>query len=78
MTLHSSQSMILIVGVYCITCDFVGVHGGSPWHNNNCADGRQAIVHLFEWKWSDIAAECEIFLSQMNYCGVQVRDSLVI
>ena len=20
---------------------------------------RQAIVHLFEWKWADIAAECE-------------------
>ena len=22
-------------------------------------DDRQAIVHLFEWKWSDIANECE-------------------
>lgn len=24
----------------------------------NC-DGKTVIVHLFEWKWNDIAAECE-------------------
>lgn len=23
---------------------------------------RQGIVHLFEWKWLDIADECETFL----------------
>ena len=23
------------------------------------ADDKQAIVHLFEWKWTDIAQECE-------------------
>lgn len=27
-------------------------------YNPNC-DGKQVIVHLFEWKWTDIAAECE-------------------
>ena len=25
-------------------------------------NGRSVFVHLFEWKWSDIAAECERFL----------------
>ncbi|XP_076259627.1 alpha-amylase-like [Rhynchophorus ferrugineus] len=35
-------------------------------------DGRNTIVHLFEWKWSDVAAECENFLSQKGYGGVQV------
>ncbi|CAG0880034.1 unnamed protein product [Cyprideis torosa] len=41
------------------------------WDNPNC-DGKQAIVHLFEWKWTDIALECERFLSSAGYCGVQV------
>jgi len=31
-----------------------------------------AIVHLFEWRWDDIADECERFLGPMGYCGVQV------
>ena len=34
--------------------------------------GRQVIVHLFEWKWADIAAECERYLGPMGFCGVQV------
>ncbi|PIK58175.1 alpha-amylase B [Apostichopus japonicus] len=26
------------------------------------ASGRSTMVHLFEWKWSDIADECEKLL----------------
>ena len=33
---------------------------------------RQAMVHLFEWKWNDIAAECERFLGPKGYAGVQI------
>ncbi len=29
-------------------------------------------VHLFEWKWLDIAAECESFLGPQGYTAVQV------
>lgn len=32
---------------------------------------RQGIVHLFEWKWLDIAQECEEFLGPKGYGGVQ-------
>lgn len=32
---------------------------------------RQGIVHLFEWKWLDIAIECEDFLGPKGYGGVQ-------
>lgn len=39
----------------------------------NAASGRQTAVHLFEWKWSDIASECERFLGPYGYAGVQVR-----
>ena len=35
-------------------------------------DGRQVIVEMFEWKHSDVAAECERFLGPAGYCGVQV------
>ncbi|KAL7644676.1 UNVERIFIED_CONTAM: hypothetical protein RMT77_004217 [Armadillidium vulgare] len=39
---------------------------------NPACDNKQVIVHLFEWKWEDIALECERFLSQNEFCGVQV------
>jgi len=35
-------------------------------------NGKTVIVHLFEWRWSSIAEECERFLSNAGYCGVQV------
>ncbi|XP_049948012.1 alpha-amylase 1-like [Schistocerca serialis cubense] len=38
----------------------------------NVANGRSAMVHLFEWKWADIAAECERFLAPKGYAGVQI------
>ena len=37
--------------------------------------GKQVIVQLFEWKWTDIAKECERFLGPKGFCGVQVRLS---
>lgn len=40
--------------------------------NPNYAAHHDVIVHLFEWKWSDIAAECERFLGPKGYGGVQV------
>ncbi len=33
---------------------------------------RRVIVHLFEWKWTDVAQECETFLGPMGYRAVQV------
>lgn len=41
----------------------------------NYVGGRQTMVHLFEWKWNDIADECERFLAPIGYAGVQV-DSM--
>ncbi|XP_026327367.1 alpha-amylase 4N-like isoform X2 [Hyposmocoma kahamanoa] len=38
----------------------------------NMLPGHTTIVHLFEWKWTDIADECERFLSPKGYGGVQV------
>jgi alpha-amylase len=33
---------------------------------------RTVMVHLFEWRWNDIADECERFLGPYGYAGVQV------
>lgn len=46
---------------------------GFAQHNPNTRDGRTAIVHLFEWRWADIAAECERFLGPKGFAGVQVE-----
>ncbi|XP_041095413.1 pancreatic alpha-amylase-like [Polyodon spathula] len=34
--------------------------------------GRTSIVHLFEWRWADIAAECERYLAPNGFGGVQI------
>nr|QDD69459.1 alpha amylase precursor [Cupiennius salei] len=41
-------------------------------HEPQFKSGRTTIVHLFEWKWSDIAEECETFLGPYGYGGVQI------
>ncbi len=33
---------------------------------------RTVFVHLFEWKWTDIANECEQFLGPKGYAAVQI------
>lgn len=42
-------------------------------HNPNFKHNRRAIVQLFEWKFTDIANECETFLGKNNFAGVQVK-----
>lgn len=41
----------------------------------NSAPNRNTAVHLFEWKWTDIALECERFLGPYGYAGVQVESN---
>ena len=43
------------------------------YYDPNC-NGKQVIVHLFEWKWTDIADECERYLAGAGFCGVQVNN----
>jgi alpha-amylase len=39
--------------------------------NYYCQSGRDVVVHLFEWKWTDIEKECT-WLAANNFCAVQV------
>lgn len=41
-----------------------------------CKNNTDVMVHLFEWKHSDVARECEEFLGPYGFCGVQVEASL--
>ncbi|NXX60268.1 AMYP amylase, partial [Scopus umbretta] len=41
-------------------------------YNPNTWAGRTSIVHLFEWRWADIALECERYLAPNGFGGVQV------
>ncbi|EDL12416.1 mCG11265, isoform CRA_d [Mus musculus] len=41
-------------------------------YDPHTSDGRTAIVHLFEWRWVDIAKECERYLAPKGFGGVQV------
>ena len=34
--------------------------------------GTPVFVHLFEWKWTDIAIECETYLGPAGFAAVQV------
>lgn len=43
------------------------------YHNPHYVKGHDTMVHLFEWKWSDIADECEKFLGPIGFGGVQVK-----
>ena len=54
---------------------FLFVAAVSAQYDPNC-NGKTTIVHLFEWKWSDIAAECERFLGPAGYCGFQVSPPM--
>ena len=35
----------------------------------------RVLVHLFEWRWEDVARECEAFLGPMGYDAVQLSPA---
>lgn len=50
----------------------LGLFEVNAQHDPHYWGNRNTIVHLFEWKWNDIADECERFLAPRGYAGVQV------
>jgi alpha-amylase len=54
----------LLLGIFCATVN-------AQW-DPHFWGGRSGIVHLFEWKWADIANECERFLAPNGFAGVQI------
>ncbi|MCW7541842.1 alpha-amylase family protein [Aquabacterium sp. A7-Y] len=49
--------------------------GIAPWASAPAQaqpTARTAFVHLFEWKWTDVARECESYLGPKGFAAVQV------
>ncbi len=44
----------------------------SPYSNPYVLLDRSTMINLFEWKWTDIASECERFLAPKGYAAVQI------
>ncbi|KAL4718466.1 hypothetical protein ACJJTC_001372 [Scirpophaga incertulas] len=50
----------------------VFARAANDYKNPYYVPGRSVNVHLFEWKWEDIAEECERFLGPNGFGGVQI------
>ncbi|KAG4066490.1 hypothetical protein HA402_007126 [Bradysia odoriphaga] len=57
--------------IFLLSFAFIRTNGQ---HNPNFKHNRRAIVQLFEWKFADVANECETFLGKNNFGGVQVSQ----
>jgi alpha-amylase len=52
-------------------CFILVTFSTAQYKTSHIFDGRSGIVHLFEWKFNDIASECQ-FLGENGFGGVQV------
>uniref|UniRef100_A0A914YR32 Alpha-amylase n=1 Tax=Panagrolaimus superbus TaxID=310955 RepID=A0A914YR32_9BILA len=57
---------------------FISINAGNVYQYDyvTTLPDRQTIVHLFEWKWGDIAKECETFLKDYGYGAVQISPPM--
>jgi hypothetical protein len=62
-----------LLHLICLLFFVANIHAQN---NPNIVQGRSAIVQLFEWKFNDIADECERFLAKRGFAGVQVSNIL--
>jgi len=74
-TVGTKLADLLIVLIACQTIASAhanptqGLAAASPEHSS------MAFVHLFEWKWDDVAKECEDFLGPKGYTAVQISPA---
>ena len=64
--LHWGVALFLVISLSS------AVQTGSPYSEPHFVGDRRVITHLMQWKFEDIAAECERFLGPYGYGGVQV------
>ena len=71
------QTLQFIFSIFCCYNFFAFREVHQPQKERNFINphflpNRGGIVQLFEWKWLDIAKECEEFLGPKKFGGVQV------
>ena len=67
--------MYAIAAVSSLLLAVVAPAESAALNNPNFVPGHDVIVHLFEWKWMDIADECETYLGPKGFGGVQVLNN---
>ncbi|GLH05681.1 Alpha-amylase [Gryllus bimaculatus] len=75
-TLFCSGLPMRMRALLLVACALAASAAGQK--NPNWWGGRNTIVHLFEWKFSDIASECENYLAPNGFAGVQIKGSLTV
>jgi alpha-amylase len=65
---------LLMLGLVqgCIGAEVGQPSGTLDEARQSLSTARTAVVHLFEWKWSDVASECEQYLGPKGFKAVQV------
>ncbi|XP_064194734.1 pancreatic alpha-amylase isoform X1 [Anguilla rostrata] len=72
------QEVVVKMGIFILAL-VLGV--SLAQHDPHMKHGRTSIVHLFEWRWADIADECERYLAPNGFAGVQISppsESIVL
>lgn len=62
-----------MLGQLFLVCLLPAIFLVTAQHNLNQLESRSVIVHMFEWKYVDIAGECERWLGPKGFGAVQVR-----
>ena len=66
----------VIMKLRSIICLFSLILASEAKYTEPHCDGKQVIVHLFEWSWDAIGRECEEVLGPKGYCGVQISPPM--
>jgi alpha-amylase len=66
------RTRIRLVAVAALLAGVLPAPGSTPASHAGPPGGRDVIVHLFEWKWTDVARECTTFLGPKGFGGVQI------
>lgn len=64
-----------------LTAFTIQISGNSAYHNPQHWPNRTGIVHLMEWKFVDVANECERYLAPNGFASVQlspVTENVII
>ena len=64
--------MVLAISLIIICLICVNNARYAPYKDPLYRNGTTVMIHLFEWKWTDIASECERFLAPKGYAAVQI------
>ncbi|XP_065336314.1 alpha-amylase A-like [Cloeon dipterum] len=60
------RSFAVVAALLAVASVAHGQYDLHTWPN------RSTIVHLFEWRWEDVARECEDYLAPNNFAGIQL------